>query len=189
MRNPLPVVRELFGPDMLSFAAGVVVANVGTTMIMNKLLTGTNGVRSFDLPGVDFTAPPATFYSKNAWVLALYKTAIGGLGGYLLRNQSPRLAKGIMVGAVATGISDVLRNTGVLNASGTLGMGRGAGMFLPRGASTYIPGVPPILSGPATAFINNGAPVASRRNGMGAVVNRRWAQDTRDTALNPFRPT
>lgn len=196
MRNPLPIVKEMFGPDMITFAGGIVVANVGTTMIMNRILAGdpTTGQRSFDLPLVDYsmlgTANAQTFYSKNAWVLAAYKLAIAGAAGWALKSQSPRLSRGIMVGGVATAISDVLRNANILNAQGTLSMaragtGRGARAFLGRGAGTYIPGVPPLLSGPGTAFINNGAPMA--RNGMGAAVNSRWANATAAGVPDPFK--
>ncbi len=173
MRNPIPVVRELFSSDMLSLGAGVVVGSVGTKMIMNRLVAGdpTTGARAFALPGVNYTVPAAQFYSKNAWILAFYNLAIGGGAGYLLRNQSPRLARGIMIGAVASTISDVLRNTGVISPTGTLQMpgmlAQGVGRNYGPGVG-YLPGTNTTFTGPAQRFLAaNNVP---RPRGMGARV-------------------
>lgn len=198
-RNPLPgVVQDLFGPDMLTFAGGVVVANVGTSMIMNRLVAGNaQGQRPFDLPGVDYsmlgTANAAQFYSKNAWLLALYKIAIGGSAGYLLRNQSPRLSRGILVGTVATAISDVLKNTGVLSATGALtwpgasgthryfaGTGRN---YSPR--LGFVPGTPTTFTGPAQSFLTaNNVP---RPRGMGARVGPSTMTGVQENSEGAFR--
>lgn len=198
-RNPIPgVVQDLFGPDMLTFAGGVVIANVGTSMIMNRLVSGNaQGQRPFNLPGVDYsmlgTANAAQFYSKNAWLLAIYKIAIGGSAGYLLRNQSPRLSRGILVGTVATAISDVLKNTGVLSATGQLswpgasGTGRvfnGTGRnYAPRVG--LLPGTNTIFTGPAQGFLTaNNVP---RPRGMGARVGPSTFAAVQDHAEGSFR--
>ncbi len=194
-RNPVGgFVRELFGPDMLSVAGGVVIGNVGTTMIMNKLVSAnpTTGQRSFDLPGVDYSmlANPqtaATFYSKNAWMLAIYKLAIGGAAGYLLRNQSPRLSRGILIGTAATAVSDVLKNTGILSPTGTLSlMNRGTSRYYPpaRGAG-YLPGTSTRFTGPGQQFLTqNGVP---RPRGMGAQVGPATMTNLERQAESAFR--
>lgn len=169
-------VRDLFGPDMLSLAGGVVISSVGTTMIINSLVSAnpTTGQRKFDLPFIDYSmlANPATagtFYSKNALPLAGYKLVLGGLAGYLLRNQSPRLARGLLIGTVATAFSDVLKSTGFITASGSLSLTRGAGRnyAAARGAG-FLPGTSTRFTGPAQQFL--AANSVPRPRGMGASV-------------------
>lgn len=202
-RNPIPgVVSDLFGPDMLTFAGGVVIANVGTSMIMNRLVAGnpTTGQRPFNLPGVDYsmlgTTNAAQFYSKNAWLLAAYKVVIGGAAGYLLRHQSPRLSRGIMVGTVATAISDVLKNTGVLTASGALqwpaASTAGTGRYFPGGVGSnyrprigFVPGTNPIFTNPAQGFLT--ASNVPRPRGMGARVGPSTITGTMESAEGSFR--
>ena len=185
-RNPIPVVRELFGPDMLTFAGGVVAVSVGTSMLMNRILAGnpTTGQPGMKLPLVDYTplANPATagqFYARNAWILAGYKLAIGGLLGYALRNQAPRFSRGVMVGAVATAISDVLKNTGVLNAAGNLQIARAGTARNYPGVAGLVPGVPARLAGgPASAFL---------RKGMSARVNAGTMRSMENQTEGAFR--
>lgn len=178
MRNPIGVVNDLFNPNMLAVAGGVVLGNIGTQAIMNRILTGgANGQRMFDLPGVNYTVAPNQFYAQNAWVLAFYKLGIGAGAWYLLRNQSPRLANGIAIGAVAGGISDVLKNTGVLQ-----NMGVGRYFRSPNGTGSYLPGVPTQFTGPASSFLQNGVP----RPGMGDMVNRKFTSRAASAAVNPY---
>ncbi len=197
-RNPMPAIAsQLFGPDMLTLAGGVVIANVGTTMIMNRLVAGnpTTGVRPFNLPGVDYsmlgTAAAPTFYTKpqNVVMLALYKGAIGATAGYLLRNQSPRLSRGILVGTVATMISDVLKGTKVLSSTGTLTWG-GMGRNYPamgrnfRAGTGFLPGTSTRFTGPGQNFLTaNNVP---RPRGMGAVVGPNMVRNTAAMAESAF---
>lgn len=177
-RNPMPIVDTLFGADMLATGAGVVLASVGTQTILNwAQAAGNDGRRRFSLPLVDYsmlgTATANTFYSANAWVFAGYKLVIGGGAGWFLRHQSPRLARGLMIGAVAGAISDalaatkvvqggalVLNQTGVSRMWPSRGAGRGTGL---------LPGTNPIFTNPNQAFLNNGTN-GLPRPGMGARV-------------------
>lgn len=189
-RNPIPIVSELFGPDMLSLAGGIVISNVGTTMIMNRLLTAnpTTGARPVNLPGVDYSAlaNPATaanFYKDNAWALALYKLGMGAGAGWLLRNQSPRLSKGMLIGSVATAISDVLRNTGVLSPTGTI---RGMGRNFPAGMG-YLPGTNTRFTNPGQQFLATGVNNVPRPRGMGAAVGTNMLANTQGQVEGAFR--
>jgi len=54
---------------------------------------------------------------------------------------------------------------------------------------TYIPGVPPMLTGPATAFLGGqGAPMA-RRRGMSAAVTSRWHAQVTANGADPMAAT
>ena len=173
------IVNDFFNPNMLALAGGVVVGNVGTQMIMNRLLTaGANGQRPFDLPLVNYATPAGQFYAQNAWILAGYKLVIGIGASWLLKNQSPRLSNGIAIGTVAGAISDVLKTTGVL---ANVGVGR---YFPSRGTGAYVPGVPSIFTGPAGQFLNGGAPQPGR--GTGAIVNRSFMNRAAAASPNPF---
>jgi hypothetical protein len=180
-RNPIQVVQTLFGSDMLSLGAGVIIGSAGAQTVLNYLQAAdTAGKRRFSLPGVDYTplattGGAAAFYEKNAWVLAGYKLLIAGGGGWLLRNQSPRLARGIMLGAIVGAATDVLNNTGMLSGgafvlnrgtSAYFGPGRGMG----RGMAALTPGVSPTFTGPGAGFLNgaNGAPMS---RGMGRALS------------------
>lgn len=195
-RNPAQIAsygRELFSSDMLSVAGGVVLSGLGTTMILNQAFKTdpTTGKRMFDLPLIDYTplASPATagtFYSKNVWPIAFYKVLIGGGAAFLLRNQSPRLSRGLAIGTVAGVVSDVLKGTGMLKANGTLALPstNGAGRNYPaangagRGMRTYVPGVPTIFTGQGSAFL---AP-----RGAGARVDGKFMTRLPAMVENPF---
>lgn len=181
MRNPIGIVNDMFNPNMLTFAGGVVISELGTRMIMNRLISGdpVNHVPAMKLPGINYTPPVGVVYTAaapwdiwrdNAWMIAAYKLVIGGVAGYLLRNQSPRLSQGIMVGAVAGAITDVVAVTGVLKEA------RGTHRYFPgpRGAGAYVPGVPSIFTGPAAGFLGRGAPMA---RGTRTMVSPRQAND------------
>lgn len=185
-RNPVAIVRDIITRENIETGAGVLVGIVGTRWLTNTLIQGdpVTGQRMFDLPGVTYStaAAPLTqaqFTAKNKWWLAFYEAAIPAVAGWLLRNQAAAFSRGLMQSTIV--------NLGIAAVRGTT-MGQRAGLnaFLPRGRgmNTYIPGVPPMLSGPATAFINNGSPVPS---GMGAVVNQRWHQQTVSGGADPFK--
>ncbi len=183
VRNPISSnIREMFSPNMLTLAGGVVIGNVGTAMIINRLVAPPAGsTRPFDLPGVDYTVASAEFYTKNAVALAFYKLAIGIAASYLLRNQSPRLSQGLAIGSVAGAINDVLKKTGVITPTGTIaGVGRN---FSARGAG-YLPGTNTRFTGPAQRFLSptNGVP----RPGMGAAVRRGFTERTAAKAESAF---
>lgn len=180
MRNPIRIINDVFNPNMLTLAGGVVIGNVGTTMIINRLVAPPAGsTRPFDLPFIDYTVPAAQFYTKNAWQLALYKLAIGVGVGYLLRNQSPRLSQGLMIGSVAGAISDVLKQSGVITPAGTIaGVGRN---FNARGVG-FIPGTSTRFTGPAQNFLMNNVP----RPRVGAAVRSGFTQRTATNAENAF---
>lgn len=189
MRNPVAIVSDIFSPENLAVGTGALAGVVGTRWLVNTLLQGDNtGKRMFDLPGITYptaTAPmtAAQFTDKNKIALAIYEAALPAAIGYVLRNQAPRFSRGVMLASVVNLGIALLKQTDIGTKAG---LSYGVGAFLPRGARTFIPGVPPMLSGPATSFINNGAPVPSR--GMGAVVDRRWAGATVGGQVNPFKP-
>lgn len=169
-RNP-SAFREVGSRENLIVAAGALTGIAGTKWFLNMLLKGdATGKRMFDLPGITYpqagqTMTPAQFYQQNKLVLAAYEIALPSLAWYFLRGKAPVFARGLLIAAPVNAGIAALKQT-------QFGQQAGMGAFL----RTYIPGVPPILSGQATAFINNGAPV--RRPGMGAVVNRNWAMAT-----------
>ncbi len=195
MRNPLPMVKELFGPDILAAAGGAIGGSVLANTLIDRLARGdATGARSFDLPFVDYSMlahPDAsvklTFWSKNSWILALYKLVAAGGAGWLIKKYSPRTGAGVMVGGMIAAINTVLQAQGVITMAGTLATTRGTGRYLNggnRGAGAYTPGVPAIYTGPASAFIGGGVPNAGR--GTGALVNRNFMQTAERAAPNPF---
>lgn len=182
-RNP-SAFREVGSRENLIVAAGALTGIAGTKWFLNMLLKGdATGKRMFDLPGITYpqagqTMTPAQFYQQNKLVLAAYEIALPSLAWYFLRGKAPVFARGLLIAAPVNAGIAALKQT-------QFGQQAGMGAFL----RTYIPGVPPILSGQATAFINNGAPTAMRRNGMSAVVNRQWAMKTMNGAGDPFAAT
>ncbi len=196
MRNPMGAIREVFPTDLLVTGLAALGTNVGLNTLQNWALTpNTDGSLRFKIPGVSYPGTngitAATFYQQNGYILAFWKALLGGAAAYFTRNQGKRLSQGIALGTVITAGSDVARTANFVSASGALQINRGTSAFLPRGrgAQTYIPGVPPLLSGPATAFINNGAPVARMpmNRGTNAIVDRRWAAQTTQSGPDPFK--
>jgi hypothetical protein len=185
LRNPA-IISDVVNRKNIETGLGVLTGVVGTRWLVNKLIQGdpVTGVRMFDLPGIKYStaAAPLTqaqFAATNKWMLAFYETAIPAVAGWLLRNKASALSEGLMQSAIV--------NVGIAAIRGTsVGTAAGMNAFLPRqrGMNTYIPGVPPMLSGPATSFITNGAPLP--RNGMSATVNRQWHNRTVTGAANPF---
>jgi uncharacterized membrane protein (UPF0136 family) len=180
-RNPASGIGgTIFDRDTMVVAGGVVVGTIGTNLLLNALLlpNPTTGVVRFALPGVNTT----NVNYMNSVPVALYKFAIGGLVGYALRNSTPRLAQGIVIGAFAGALSSVLQSTNLLAnlpggansqaVSTTAGVSR---FFKPRaGAGSFLPGTNPIFTGPASGFLRSGSPLARngmRRPGMGAMFN------------------
>lgn len=186
-RNPIAIVNDVITRENIETGLGTLIGVAGTRYLVNKLIQGdpVTGVRMFDLPGVTYStaAAPLTqaqFSAKNKWMLAFYEAAAPAFAGWLLRNKAPAFSRGLLQSTIV--------NVGIAAIRGTtMGTQAGLNAFLPRqrGMNTFIPGVPPMLSGPATAFINNGAPVAGR-NGMSAVVNGNWQNRTVNSAANPF---
>jgi hypothetical protein len=185
MRNPIGIIQDGFSMEQLAVAVGSLVGIVGTRYILNKLIQGdATGKRMFDLPGV--TYPSATnpmnaaqFADKNKMALAAYETLIPLIAGYFAKGQAPRFSKGLLLAAPVNLGLGLIKGTDIGNQAGV-------SAFLGRGIRTNIPGVPPMLSGPATAFLNNGSPVP---RGMGANVGSRWANHTVASSANPFSPT
>lgn len=185
-RNPgiIDSFKDTVSMRNIAVGTGALTGIVGTKWTINTLISGdATGKRMFDLPGITYptAAAPMTqaqFNEKNKLMLGVYEVVLPWAAGYLLRNQAPRFSEGLTISAVI--------NAGVALLKGTnIGTKAGLGAFLPRGTGTFIPGVPPMLSGPATVFINHGAPV---RRGTGAVVNNRWAQQTTGNGAGPFTP-
>lgn len=187
-------VETVFNKDMLVVGSGVVVGNIGTGLILNKLLLpDATGRVPLALPGVDTTKPG---YMQSLPV-AIYRAGIALGAGYFLKDRTPKLAQGIMIGGIAGALSDLVKRSNVLSglqtttpaAATTSTSTAGTGAFLPspRGVRTYIPGVPPIESGPGTRFLNpNGNRMA--RPGVGAVVSRKWMNRTVQGAPNFAKP-
>ncbi len=185
-RNPVAIVRDVITRENVETGLGVFIGIFGSRWTINTLIQGdpATGARMFDLPGVTYStaAAPlsqAQFTAKNKWWIAFYEAALPAVAAYLVRSMSPNVARGLYQSSVV--------NLGIAAVRGTqMGQRAGLNAFLPRqrGMQTYIPGVPPQLSGPATAFINNGAPVP---NGMNAVVNNRWANATMAGSADPFK--
>lgn len=175
MRNPLPIVRDVFSSDILATTGGVLGGSVLANTVISKLVMGNaTGVRSFDLPGVDYTmlvsTDPlvrATFYTKNAWMLGFYKLIVGAGTGLVLRRYSPRLGAGVIAGGMLAAGTTILQANNLLTASGTL-VSRGTGRVLYPGQGVgLLPGTPTRFTGPAQQFLRNGVP---QPRGMGARV-------------------
>lgn len=194
-RNPVQIVSDVFSPENISRGAGVLTGVVGTNWLLNTLIQGnaTTGARVFDLPGITYSTTGnamsnATFQSTNKIALAFYQVAIPAFLGYFLQKKSQNFSRGMMEAAIVNAGVAALRGT-------TIGTTAGLSAFLPdsrgglnaRGMRTMIPGVPAILTGPATAFLNNGAPAA--RRGMNAAVNRNWHQRVTQNGPDPFAAT
>lgn len=177
MRNPMNgFVGEISNSNTLTLGAGIVTAQVGTNMVLNKLRTSQMAVAG-SLPGLR----PG---QESALAVAVYKLVIGAGVGYLLRNQSPRFSQGMIIGAVAGAMSDILMQSRVLQAipgASTNGTGR---YFPGARVGSYTPGVPAMFTGPAASFLNRGAP--QPRRGMSAIVNGGFSQRAAMAAPNPF---
>lgn len=181
MRNPIGnVLTPVFNADVFALAGGAVVQGVGTNLILNQLRMN---AATAAWPGL-----------QSRMGIMVWKTGIGALAAYLLRNQSPRLAQGIAIGTAYTLTQDLLAQSNVLAMIPGAGMLAGAmpgtaaagvGRYLParNGAGAYIPGVPPSISGPATGFLYNGVP---QPRGVGAIVNRGFVRKAAAAAPNPF---
>ncbi len=192
MRNPMGVVSEVFNPNMLVVAGSAIASNVGLNMIMNRFTAGdATGKRPFDLPGVDYTQPAATFYQKNGYILAAYKLLIGGFIGYSLRNQSARVSQGIILGTTITAGSDIFRTAGFINAQGTLAMTSIPGLsrnYPARPGMGFLPGTNTRFTGPAQNFLVNSAMNnVPRPRGMGAAVGPNMLNHTQSQVEGSFR--
>ncbi len=182
-KNP-SAFREVGSRENLVMAAGALTGIAGTKWFLNMLLKGdATGKRMFDLPGITFptaSAPmtPQQFYETNKLVLAGYEILLPSLAWYFLKGKLPVFSRGLLIAAPVNAGIAALKQT-------AMGQQAGLGAFL----RTYIPGVPPILSGQGTQFINSGAPVSTRRPGMSAIVDRRWAMKTMNGAGDPLAAT
>lgn len=181
-RNPVAIVSDFLSTENLGVAAGALVGVVGSKWLINTLLTvnTATGEVPFKLPGVTYpttAAPmtPAQFAEKNKWALAFYETLLPAVAGYFLKGHAPKLSKGLMLAAPINAGIALLKQTDI-------GTRAGLNMYL----RTSIPGVPPQLSGPATAWINNGSPAT---RGMAARVDASWLNNTASGAVNPFATT
>ncbi len=177
-RNPIPVVKELFTSDNLATVAGVLLGSAGAQTVINYA-QGANaaGQRRFSLPGVNYTNAQnsAMFYSDNAWILA-------GMGGFLLKGQSPRLARGVMLGGLVGAASDILSNTGFL-AGGAIQLSR-LGVSRNFGGVGYLPGTNTQFTNPAQRFLANGN---VPRPGMGARVGPRMVGATESQVEGAYK--
>lgn len=194
-RNPAGGIGgTIFDRDTMAVAGGVVIGTVGTNLLLNSiLLPNASGTVPFALPGVNMSQ--ANY--MNSLPVALYKFAIGAGAGYLLRNSTPRLAQGLVIGAFASAITSVLQSTNALsslpggaNAFGTPatvspGVSR---YFRPPGVRSYTPGVSPVFTGPASGFLSRGSPMGlpGARRGMGALFNRHTVRTATAMIPNPF---
>jgi len=170
-RNPSGDIFGTFtSPDMLTVAGGVVVGTLGSNLIVNKLATTASTQK---LPGLDPAKP-------SAFARTLYKGLIAGGTGYLLRAKAPRFSEGLMLGAVAVVISDLLSQSGVLTQIQTAaGVSRYYGA---RGVG-YLPGTNTRFTGPAQRFLTrNNAP----RPGMGAAIGPNFMRKTVANAEGAF---
>lgn len=184
-RNPGGPISTIFNNDTLTLGGGVVIGNLGINLILNKiLLPNAQGQIPLALPGVN----TAVAGYMGTLPVTLYKVLLGGTVGYLLRDRSPRLAQGIIIGTIATAVSDVLRQSNVLSnlPGGSQALTGGVGRYFNgvRGAGAYVPGVPAIFTGPGGAFLHTGAPAA--RRGTGALVTRKFASMAQTSVPNPF---
>lgn len=156
MRNPVSgVVGDIFNSDTLTLGAGVVVGTTGPTIVVNKLRASQMAVNG-SLPGLNPANP-------SPMAIMLYKLVIGAGVGYLLRNQSPRFARGMIIGAVSGAMSDLLMQSRVLQSI----PGAGVSRILPAsrpGAGAYVPGISTRFTGPSSNYL------AAGRNGVGARV-------------------
>lgn len=189
MRNPIPVISEVMTEAVITNGLGVLAGVAGTRWLLQTLINpmnadGTPAARMFDLPGVTYSTATlpmtqAQFMDKNKIALAFYEFSIPAVLGYFIRNKNMQFSMGLLEASIV--------NVGIA-ALRTSAFGQRAQLsaFLPRGrgTNTFIPGVPPMLSGPGTAFINNGSPVA---RGTGAVVNQRWHAQTTTGGPDPFK--
>lgn len=171
MRNPVGVVTDIVNSNTLTLGAGIVTAQVGTNLVLNKLRR-TQMATQGSLPGLK----PG---QESALAIMIYKLAIGAGAGYLLRNQSPRFSQGLIVGAVAGALSDLLMQSKILQ---TAGVGRYYGSGRP-GAGAYLPGTSTRFTGPASQFLQNSVP----RPGMGAAVRPGFVQRAENMSEGAFR--
>lgn len=162
MRNPVSgVVGDIFNSENLTLGAGIVAAQVGSNIVVNKLRASHMAAQG-SLPGLNPASP-------SPIAIMLYKLVIGAGVGYLLRNQAPRFARGLIIGSVAGAMSDLLVQSRALSMIPGAGVGRyfgpaGVGGRVGRGAGAYLPGTGTRFTGPGSAFLQGG------RNGLGARV-------------------
>ncbi len=195
MRNPFPMVKDVFSSDILATTGGVLGGSVFANTVISKLVMGdATGKRAFNLPGVDYsmllsTDPlvKQTFYTKNAWALGLYKAVVGAGTGLALRKYSPRLGAGVIAGGLLAAVTTVLQANNLITPAGTLAS-RGTSRNYPaarNGTGVYLPGVNPMFTGQASAFLTPNVPQLNPR-GTGAQVNRRFMQALPGMVERPF---
>lgn len=189
LRNPA-IISDLTDKNTIKLGVGVLVGIGGTSFLLNTLIQGnaTTGVRMFDLPGITYSTTGnalnnAQFQQTNKVALGVYRVLIPAVAGWLTKKYDGPLSQGLLAGAIANAGIAILQGT-------TVGVKANLQAFLPRqrAINTYIPGVAPIFSGPATAYLPvNGSPVA--RRGTSAVVNQRWHAQTTTGGPDPFAAT
>jgi hypothetical protein len=188
MRNPMPMVRDVFSSDILATTGGVLGGSVLANTVISKLVMGNaTGVRSFDLPGVDYTMLASTdpvvrqtFYSKNAWLLGMYKLVVGAGTGLILRRYSPRLGTAVIAGGMLAAATTVLQANQLLTPAGTL-VSRGTGRNFGPGGVGMLPGTSTTFTGPAQRFLQ------PRGRGMGAMVGPGTMRSMENNSEGAFR--
>lgn len=172
MRNPVGgAVGEIFNSNTLTLGVGIVAAQVGTNLVLNKL-RATEMATQGNLPGLK----PG---QESVLAIMLYKLVIGAGVGYLLRNQSPRFSQGMIIGSVAGALSDVLMQSRVLQTAGV------AKNFYARPGMGMIPGTSTRFTGPAQRFLMNSNNVP--RPGMGAAVRPGFVRAAQNQTEGAFR--
>lgn len=173
-RNPgSGIIAEFTNQDMLATAGGLITGTILAPLIVTKL-TKPGSM----LPGLDPAKPSAI--GRTVW-----KAALAGGAGFLLRNKAPRFAEGLMLGAVAIVGTDLLAQSGLIAKLNTAaGVSRYYGS--PRGTGAYLPGTSPTFTGPGSAFLRpTGVPML-RRPGTGAALTRGAMRNMASMVENPF---
>lgn len=154
-------ISDIFSADTLKMAGGVVVGSLGT-----NILYGSQAL-SF-LPG-----------RQNVFVSSLYKLLIAGAGAKLTSKVAPKAATGVMVGGLVVVANDLLTAFApnlVMRPTTTTTTPATTSAYL--GVNGYVPGVNPMLTGPASAYL---APAS-----VGRTVESNFVSVAEAYGSNPF---
>lgn len=132
-------------------AGGVVASQVAVTYIFTNY--------GSKLPGVTGTGG-----TVNKTALAAYQIGIPILAGYLLRKAQPKLAIGMVIGGIASGLSTVVSMASAPKAAGAVATAS-TNAYLSPGSGKRVPAYQAtnVFRGPVSPFNNGAGPSAFKR--------------------------
>jgi hypothetical protein len=146
--DPMGAIKDLVSVDTLTLAGGAVLGGLVTSWLMSKYgpyMVNAAGTGLVPNTGAKLPGVLNADNTPNKTVILAYGVGIPAAASMLTHQFSPKLSRGLMIGAATILVQNVISM--VQGASGTTvvsnGGTKGPGAYLTRGTIRALPGSPP----------------------------------------------